>query len=309
MKQAIVVDANANNRSTLMHQLSQCEFSSTFQFKTLSEAHNKLLGLTLFSGVLLCTIDGENPAVADFLRYSRAKHPNLCFIAIVDSLSLTQMRSLIGLGIDHVLLRPFNVSQLLEKVKAAQSFRNQVLSDTHQKSDNDTFEAPFERITDHYYKISLRGTLVEHAELPTLPLNLGSITLFVDCDHLIGINSIGIRSWILWFKQLESQGVQHFEFDNLRPPILQQTSFVQGFIPKNSVVNSFFLYYWCETLQEEKEFKIVYGKNYGTTQMRLPQYQIEMRGDQKCLFAIHESAKKLLRFFKGTIEIISPRET
>lgn len=290
-----------------MHQLSQCEFSSTFQYKSLAEAHNKLMGLTLFSGVLLCALDGEVPGLHDFLKFARSKHPNLSFIAIVDSVSLSQMRTLVGSGIDHVLLRPFNVSQLLEKIRAAQAFRNQVLSDPYQTPEKASFNATIERMTDQFFKVSLRGSLVENAELPTIPFKAAQSTLFIDCDHLTGVNSIGIRSWVLWFKQLAEQGVVHFEFDNLHPPILQQTSFVQGFIPESAVVNSFFLYYWCEELQEEKEFRFVYGKNYGSQHMRLPQFQIELRGEKKLNFAIHESAKKMLRFFKGTIEIVSPR--
>jgi CheY-like chemotaxis protein len=304
MKQAIVVDSNTNHRSSLMHQLSQTEYSSNFQFKTLIEAQNKLLSLTLFSGMLFLTIENEASNLHEFLTYARSKHPNMPVVAVLDSVSLPQMRALIGAGVDQLLLRPFTLPQLLQKIQAAEGFRNQVLNDELKGSPKNTFHSTMELINEKYFKASFLGTLVENSELPSIPEKAREATLFLDCDHLRGINSVGIRSWMLWFKALESQGFKSFEFDKLRPPLLQQASLVQGFIPKVSVVNSFYLYYWCEEIDEEKEFLISFGKHYGTTQMKLPKLMTEKRGQREVHFELDPSVVKFLKFYSGQIEIV-----
>lgn len=308
MKQAIVVDSDVNHRSSLIHLLSQTEYTSQFQFKTLTDAHNKLLSMTLFAGTLFVTIESEDMPLKEFLNYARSKHPNMPVIAIVDKLSLTQMRALVGAGVDQFLVRPFNITQLIEKIHSAVSFRNQVLNDDLKGSLKNHFSTTFEQVTEHYFKASFLGTLVEHSHLPAVPDKQTRATLFLDCDHLRGINSVGIRSWMLWFKALEAQGFSNFEFDKLRPPLLQQASLVQGFIPKGSVVNSFYLYYFCEELDEEKEFLIQFGKHFGTTQMRLPKSMIEKRGNKDVVFELDQTVVKFLKFYTGDIQIVASTE-
>jgi hypothetical protein len=252
-------------------------------------------------------VTDDTTALRDFLKYARSKHPDMAVIALSENLSLEQMRSIITTGVDHVLLRPFTLDQLIQKIQAAHSFRSQVLNEKLPAA-RSAFTSKLEEITDNYYKVVFQGNLIENSVLPTVPEGAKDATLFLDCEHLRGINSIGIRSWMLWFKALQTKGFRNFEFDKLHPPILQQASFVAGFIPAGAIVNSFYLYYWCEEFDEEKEFCIQFGKHYGTTQMKLPKYFVESRDNKIVRFDLDQTALKLVKFYQGEITVAVPKE-
>ena len=88
------------------------------------------------------------------------------------------------------------------------------------------------------------------------------------------------------------------------PSVSNRASLTQGFIPENGSVNSFYLSYWCEEFNEEREFKMVRGKEYSTTKMRIPKIREMVENGKKVFYEVDCPTEKLLRFYKGSVDII-----
>jgi hypothetical protein len=71
----------------------------------------------------------------------------------------------------------------------------------------------------------------------------------IDFAKVTSINSIGIRNWISWVSS--SPGIS-FTFLNCPVCVVEQINNVKGFIPENSVIESFFVPYYSEHTGEEK---------------------------------------------------------
>ncbi len=97
--------------------------------------------------------------------------------------------------------------------------------------------------------------------------DLGS-EVFIDLAGVSAINSIGIRSWIMWFAQ--HPNVQ-FIFINCPKALVMQMNMVEGFLPEKAQVLSMQVPFFCETCDEEKEVLFELGK------------QIKVNGDSVTL--------------------------
>ncbi len=274
------------------------------QFKNFEEARKALSQIPSAEGVIIATIpDGVNSFI-DFVQMIRLEHPKLGVIATCESMPFDDMRTLIGAGIDQILIRPFNANQLKDKVEAAVKFRQQVLTESQQISPRDVFRGEIERITDKYYKTILHGWITENCKLPETQPAAKDATMFIDLNLVPGINSIGIRSWLLWLKSLQTKGFSRFEFENIHPPLLNNASMVQGFIPPHGNVNSFYLFYWCEDLSIEKEFKFSRGKDFATDLMKIPRFRDEVIDGKPARFEIDYKVDRVLKFYTGKIDYV-----
>lgn len=301
----IVVDPNNASRSSLIHQLSFITKDSILQFSDLESARRHLLPeKPAFTGTVFLTFTESDETIINFMHHLRKVHPEAAVILISASISLDEMRSLVHLGVDQILLHPFNVNQVKEKLLSATTFRRQVLNENLAKPSTTHFETRVGEIAPKYYRAALSGWLGENCVLPNVQPASADATLFVDCDQLKGINSVGVRSWVLWLKALSQNGFIRFEFENLRPPILQQASFIQGFIPDTGTVNSFYLYYWSDEIGDEKDFKVSRGKEFVNEQMKLPKFREEELNGSKIKYEIDPGILKFLKFYKGRIELV-----
>lgn len=303
MKETIVVDSVASNRAALNHQLSSIGLKLHAQYSNIDDAKNQLS--PEFKGVVYISIGEGMPAIADFVSHLRVNNTVSPVVVLGSTVTIEEMRALIGMGIDQVMIRPFNANQLKEKTVAAINFRSQVQKEDLLKPPppKAKFEFTVDAYTDKFYKMSLSGWLGEGCDLPNLKLPNNEGVLFLDCDRLWGMNSIGIRLWGMWTKSLLQGGFHRFEFENFRPSILQTASVFKNLLPTNSSINSFYLRYWSEELEKEIDVRITRGQNFSTDRMVLPKtFVYKVNGLDK-VFELDEYHEKLLFFYPGKIEI------
>lgn len=106
--------------------------------------------------------------------------------------------------------------------------------------------------------VHFEGALDEHAILPS---DLGTSTdIHVDLDGLSYINSVGVRLWIRWLTDVSKK---HRLF-LIRCPVLVVKNFssIRGMLNKNTIVQSFYVPYYDEVLDERKNALFIRGKHF-----------------------------------------------
>ena len=103
-----------------------------------------------------------------------------------------------------------------------------------------------------YLKFS--GSITEETVFDSL-LGLPEPILIFDMEELSMINSCGIRSWILFLDSV-SKVKEKLIYWNCPVFLVEQFNMVHGFIPKNSVVESFKAPFFCSTCDESKSVLI-----------------------------------------------------
>lgn len=295
----VIIDPNEGNRGSLGTQLSSLGISPVQRYQNISEAL-KAMGTAKCLAFISAS---DSYDLAHFVAASRQANKENSVIAVTSIVTAESMRDWIQLGIDQVLVRPFSAKQLEEKIKGAQQFRMQVIKEEATKPKTTDFEVSVKELTSKFYRASITGWISEKANLPKITPTEKEATLFIDTNHLRGINSIGIRLWILWFKILETEGFTRFEFENLTPPLMRHASLIKSFLPTDSSVNSFYLNYWSSDIQAEIEFRFVRGKDFSTDQMRIPRYRHEKVNGDEVTYVLDESSETQLSFYKGKIII------
>ena len=108
------------------------------------------------------------------------------------------------------------------------------------------------------YKVKIAGVIDEDADFGPHDLS-GAAKVIVDTGSVKSINSCGIREWIKWIGTAGDVGVEYFECPKI---IVDQINMVQGFLPKKGRVQSFFVPFYSEALDQEKNVLFVHGKEY-----------------------------------------------
>jgi len=108
---------------------------------------------------------------------------------------------------------------------------------------------------DGHHLIWFSGQVDEEAQFPEKS-DLGD-KVFIDLAGVTAINSIGIRSWIIWFSQYPTT---HFTFINSPKALVMQMNMVEGFLPERAEVLSMQVPFYCETCDEEKDVLFELGK-------------------------------------------------
>ena len=101
-------------------------------------------------------------------------------------------------------------------------------------------------------------------------------TLKVDLEQVKSINSCGIREWIKWLKQLESAQIELYHCPKI---IIDQVNMVQGFLPKNARVCSFYVPFYNEDFGSEKNILLEYGKDFDDKIVRVPENVVDDDGN------------------------------
>jgi len=306
MSDVIIVDADVGSRTELSQLLANLNFQQIHVCPNLKEALLHLSQKSLHKGIIFVTMKEGFDELGDFMQTLRQKDQDTCVIMTVGTVGHEEVRSIVQLGVDQILVRPFDATLLMSKIGAAESFRQQVIQESFSRPMNSIFEAKVETITEKFYKINLSGWFGENCSLPEIKPPTKDNTLFMRCDYFRGMNSVGIRLWLMWMKDLTTtKGFIRFELENVQPAILQQASMIQGLIPDNASINSFYLDYWCEATDQEKKFKFVRGKEYSTAKMRVPLKREEIENGQKVIYTLDNPVEKVLKFYKGQIEMVN----
>lgn len=117
--------------------------------------------------------------------------------------------------------------------------------------------------------------------------------LIFNLDKVTNINSLGIRAWIKLIQGLQYKSIC---FINCPKVFVDQVNSVQGFIPAQSKVMSFYVPYFNEDADEEKSVLYSYGKDYSETFNNIPN---NLDGSGAAGFEIDVLINKYFNFIKG----------
>lgn len=108
------------------------------------------------------------------------------------------------------------------------------------------------------WKIKMAGTIDEDVDFGQYSLvGAGKIDLYL--ADVKSINSCGIREWIKWIGTAGSAPISYSECPKI---IVDQINMVQGFLPAQGRVLSFFVPYYSEESGSEKSVLFTHGKDY-----------------------------------------------
>lgn len=91
--------------------------------------------------------------------------------------------------------------------------------------------------------LEFSGSIDEDANLPSAAFN-ETKEVIIDFKDVEAINSCGIREWIKWLAEAPEESLLIYK--NCQRSIVDQLNMVDGFIPKNGRVDSFYVPYFCE---------------------------------------------------------------
>lgn len=116
-------------------------------------------------------------------------------------------------------------------------------------------------------KISISGTIDEDVDFSNYSLN-GLTKMEFDLNSVKSINSCGIREWIKW---LGTNSGANMTYVNCPKIIIDQINMVDGFLPQNGKVLSFYVPYYNDESGAEKNVLFRYGKEYSDTGVNTPE--------------------------------------
>lgn len=106
------------------------------------------------------------------------------------------------------------------------------------------------------HTFALSGSVDEESVFPNAAEIQGKVVM--DFDKITSINSVGIRSWLQWFAQFSGA---HFTFKNCPVALVMQMNMVEGFLPENTKVESFYVPFYCESCDKEFREKFIFGRD------------------------------------------------
>lgn len=301
--QVIILDPEDQSRMALIKNLEELKSFQISSVSNFNEGFAKIESSADFKGFIFIKLTDQLKSYTDRIIGLRAHNPEAILLVYGSLASLENMKQAMQLRPDQAMMDLVSASQLKDKMLAAEKFRKQILTSEDTQLSRDQFEAQVDSLVEGYYRVYLSGSLTESFHLPEIKPSKESV-LFIDCDLLRVINSVGIRTWLVWMKSLTENGFTKIEFENLGPGFLQLASFVENFIPKNGSVNSFYLHYWSDD-DQKKNFRFYSGKDFDSQKMTIPEsFEIFSNGS-KALYKIDDAATIILRFYKGKIQIVS----
>lgn len=119
------------------------------------------------------------------------------------------------------------------------------------------FEIKLDKASSHF-KVHIAGVIDEDADFGPHSLQ-GAEAVEVNLGGVKSINSCGIREWIKWIGTSGGAGVVYKECPKI---IVDQINMVQGFLPSKGKVQSFYVPYYSEETDEEKNVLFTLGKEY-----------------------------------------------
>ena len=296
MIQTFVIDSIETHRNYLNQQISQLGLNTEVENCTIEQAETKILGSKKSDAWVFIAPTEDFSAMTDFIEAVRSKTALL--VVVTEKISAGQIRKVLASGADQILQRPFSSAQLRQKIEDGLLFRKRQL-----ELNAKPFGCVVQEINDSYYRVSVQGFLSVDCELPVLRPVKPDAKMIVDCEQLKGMTSIGIRTWILWFKDLSKDGFSSFEFENIHQSILHPVNMVHGFIPATGRINSFYLYYGNEETGIDKEFKIARDVDFTDQQMNLPKFKSALHEGKMITFEIDELVQRFLKFYYAPIVI------
>lgn len=115
-------------------------------------------------------------------------------------------------------------------------------------------------------ELTLSGTIDEDADFSQIPIE-GFQEIDVRLAGLKSINSCGIREWIKW---IGTAGGAKLVWHECPKVIVDQINMVDGFLPGNAKVESFFVPYYNDDAGSEKNILFRFGTEFGDGEVKPP---------------------------------------
>ena len=115
--------------------------------------------------------------------------------------------------------------------------------------------------------VNIGGKIDEDADFSSCAIDQ-AITLTVDFSQVQTINSCGIREYIKWIKTAPTTA--SIIYRNCPKVIVDQINMVDGFLPGNGTVDSFFVPYYNEDSGSEKNVLFMKGKDFNPGKVTPP---------------------------------------
>lgn len=114
--------------------------------------------------------------------------------------------------------------------------------------------------------LKLSGVIDEDADFSQLNIS-GAREVQLDLNEVKSINSCGIREWIKWMGQAAGAKISYLNCPKI---IVDQINMVDGFLPNQGQVLSFYVPYYNEDTGSEKNVLFRYGQEYAEGQVKPP---------------------------------------
>ncbi len=140
-------------------------------------------------------------------------------------------------------------------------------------------------------KIEMAGTIDEDVDFTQL--NLGDVqAVALELSGVKSINSCGIREWLKWMGTNKDAKI---EFNQCPKVIVDQINMVDGFLPQNGKVSSFFVPYYNDDSGTEKNILFRFGTEYTEGNITPP---AEVKDDQGNAMEMDIIESKYFKFIK-----------
>ncbi|MCB0419737.1 MAG: hypothetical protein KDD61_02000 [Bdellovibrionales bacterium] len=107
--------------------------------------------------------------------------------------------------------------------------------------------------TEQGTKVTLTGRITEDSDFGLMP-SKDDAPLVIDMQNVTRINSCGLRFWVIWMNDLGKD--TQVTLQNCPQWVVDQINILEGFVGNNTVVESFYVPYYCEDCElSESVFK------------------------------------------------------
>lgn len=308
----LVCDSDDVARKTLAKQLKDIgvkkinQYSSIEQLLAFSNTFisggSQVIPDSDFTG-LICSVSEGIVFTCRAISVFRKAQPNCIILVTVPKISNQELSQLVQAGMSHIIINPFNQKMLQEKIKQAKQFQDVVREERRQLPAKMEYKSWVSE-SPGYVFVRFSGWITENSKLPKIKKSHEEQIVIIDGENIAGINSVGLRLWVIWVRELEDLGFSRIEFENLHSKFLWSLSIVKGHFTPATIVNSFYLIYYCEEKDSEIEIKLVRGKNYDDKIMNIPDKLSIKDSDKPHVYEYDVSNAPLLQFFKGKIQIV-----
>lgn len=107
--------------------------------------------------------------------------------------------------------------------------------------------------------IELKGDIDENVVFPEQRVRLAQRIVF-ECRDLHHINSYGAQIWSKWMRAKDER--QQFVFRHVPPRVVDLFNLIEGYLPLETVVESFFVPYECDNCHYEELLLARRGHEY-----------------------------------------------
>ncbi len=119
------------------------------------------------------------------------------------------------------------------------------------------------------FLISVGGAVDEDAKFPSLALSNIKKIVF-DFQELDLINSCGIREWVVWLRSISNQ--IEVLYKNCPRILIEQINMIEGLMPVNGHIESFYLPYYCEECDQQTNLLCERNKDYSKEGLKTKEF-------------------------------------